>query len=75
MNSKPQVETQEIADGELDSVAGGIAGIGGLNGVVHSTLGGGLNGVVPSTLGPLHGATGGVGASTGIVEGLSNPAL
>ncbi|MEV0371287.1 type A2 lantipeptide [Streptomyces sp. NPDC050636] len=60
MNSTPQVQTQEIADSELDNVAGGLVGglVGTANGLVASTTGLDVQSTVTGAVGTVEGATG-----------------
>jgi hypothetical protein len=69
MNSTPQVETQEIADADLDNVSGGLVGdtVSGLVGTVSGLVNvGGVTGTVDSVVDPMVNTS----AVTGIVSGL-----
>ncbi|TJZ58949.1 type A2 lantipeptide [Streptomyces piniterrae] len=79
MNSTPQVQTQEIADSELDAVAGGVAGLGSVNGTVNSLVGTAdslTGGTVSSTVATVNGTVTGaagtdvLGTATGLTAGL-----
>ncbi|MFI8996756.1 type A2 lantipeptide [Streptomyces sp. NPDC053542] len=72
MDFTPQVETAEIADAELDAIAGGLGVSGTVNQVV-GTVDGLTGGTVSSTLGQVNGTvqqTAGINA-VGTVEGLT----
>ncbi|MCF3964222.1 type A2 lantipeptide [Streptomyces fuscigenes] len=69
MNSTPQVETQEIADADLDNVSGGLVGDT-VTGLVNTVSGvvnvGGVLSTVDATVDPMVNTAG----ITGLVGGL-----
>ncbi|UQA96984.1 type A2 lantipeptide [Streptomyces halobius] len=73
MNSTPQVQTQEIADAELDNVAGGLVHetLGTATGLVSGATGVDVNGTVGTATGLVEGTTGlNTAPVTGIVTSL-----
>ncbi|MCA1217341.1 type A2 lantipeptide [Streptomyces sp. 8L] len=69
MNSTPQVETQEIADADLDNVSGGLVGdtVSGLVGTVSGVVNvGGVLSTVDNTVDPMVNTSG----VTGLVGGI-----